>query len=265
MTKNIWQENKILPLEYLSIGRAAKLLSCEVDDIWHWSEQGIIRLCVNIPWGPVVGVVRFRVDTPSKEFIEAFNERRELDLGLGESIANFIPESPEETTIKTEIYSGSKLFAGPHDGYFNTQAILCGLWAVPEISRSVIPRLLFPVSCHEWVKDLCVTIPKPPISKESDLLLTGAELERIHGIIHDKPSPINSLQKNSERESASLKMALVLLLKNAGVNVSSPSAVASNLDAIAEKHGYSIKHSPATTSRWCDSGEASLLGKRSKN
>ncbi|MFM4975120.1 MULTISPECIES: hypothetical protein [Aeromonas] len=37
----------LLPLEYCSIDRAARLLDCEVEDILHWGAEGLITLMVN--------------------------------------------------------------------------------------------------------------------------------------------------------------------------------------------------------------------------
>ncbi|WP_370976635.1 hypothetical protein [Enterobacter roggenkampii] len=37
--RSIWQDAGIPPLDYCTIERASKLLSCEIDDIWHWRER----------------------------------------------------------------------------------------------------------------------------------------------------------------------------------------------------------------------------------
>lgn len=37
----------LLPLEYCPIGRAAKMLECETEDIFHWAEIGAVTLSVN--------------------------------------------------------------------------------------------------------------------------------------------------------------------------------------------------------------------------
>lgn len=38
---------KLLPLEYCSLDRAARLLGCEVQDLLHWGSIGAIKLCLN--------------------------------------------------------------------------------------------------------------------------------------------------------------------------------------------------------------------------
>lgn len=39
----------LLPLEYCTVSRAAKMLDCEVDDLYHWAEIGAITLNVMLP------------------------------------------------------------------------------------------------------------------------------------------------------------------------------------------------------------------------
>lgn len=39
----------LLPLEYCTVSRAAKMLDCEVDDFYHWAEIGAITLNVMLP------------------------------------------------------------------------------------------------------------------------------------------------------------------------------------------------------------------------
>jgi hypothetical protein len=38
----------LLPLEYCTIERAAKLLECETDDLWHWEEIGAIKFWTHL-------------------------------------------------------------------------------------------------------------------------------------------------------------------------------------------------------------------------
>ncbi len=46
MSKSIWQQNGILPIEFCSIHRAAEILKCRIDDLLHLGEIGAIELCV---------------------------------------------------------------------------------------------------------------------------------------------------------------------------------------------------------------------------
>jgi len=52
----------LLPLEYCSIERAARLLECEADDIWHWAEIGAVTLSVNAKFDSV----SFKVDNDTR-------------------------------------------------------------------------------------------------------------------------------------------------------------------------------------------------------
>lgn len=36
VSENVWEKNKIPPLEFCSIERAAQLLDCQINDIYHW-------------------------------------------------------------------------------------------------------------------------------------------------------------------------------------------------------------------------------------
>lgn len=46
--ETVWMRNKIAPLEYCSLERASRLLGCEVDDLWHWQDIGMIKFAVNL-------------------------------------------------------------------------------------------------------------------------------------------------------------------------------------------------------------------------
>lgn len=41
--------NPLLPLEYCKLGRAARMLGCEVEDLIHWGAIGAIKLCLRNP------------------------------------------------------------------------------------------------------------------------------------------------------------------------------------------------------------------------
>ncbi|OOF28915.1 hypothetical protein [Salinivibrio sp. IB872] len=48
----------LLPLEYCSVARAARLLGCEVEDIYHWREIGAIKLCAVLNEEPCKAFVK---------------------------------------------------------------------------------------------------------------------------------------------------------------------------------------------------------------
>ncbi|HCD2175496.1 TPA: hypothetical protein NBJ32_003472, partial [Klebsiella pneumoniae] len=48
LSKSIWEEKEMPPLEYCSIIRAANLLNCKEEDFLHWHDEGLITLSVNL-------------------------------------------------------------------------------------------------------------------------------------------------------------------------------------------------------------------------
>lgn len=79
--KNIWAFNKMPPLEYCSISRAAKLLNCEVEDLLHWHDVGVINLSIKIQ--EIKGTLKIKVannstkENPLKLYLDGtltFNE-----------------------------------------------------------------------------------------------------------------------------------------------------------------------------------------------
>ncbi|WP_196207488.1 hypothetical protein [Citrobacter sp. Res13-Sevr-PEB04-36] len=63
--KNIWALNKMPPLEYCSISRAAKLLNCEIEDFLHWHDVGVISLCINLQ--KTKGTLKINVENQNLE------------------------------------------------------------------------------------------------------------------------------------------------------------------------------------------------------
>ncbi|MGN5101316.1 hypothetical protein [Aeromonas veronii] len=61
----------LLPLEYCSIDRAARLLDCEVEDILHWGTVQEIELMLNLDqWAePVYGEIVLEKHTPLEQFV----------------------------------------------------------------------------------------------------------------------------------------------------------------------------------------------------
>lgn len=49
MAENNQKIPPLLPLEYCTVERAARLLGCEVEDIYHWQEIGAIKTWLNCP------------------------------------------------------------------------------------------------------------------------------------------------------------------------------------------------------------------------
>nr|EAV8711703.1 hypothetical protein [Salmonella enterica] len=63
--KNIWALNKMPPLEYCSLSRAAKLLNCEIEDFLHWHDVGSITLCINLQ--EIKGTLKIKIDNKNAD------------------------------------------------------------------------------------------------------------------------------------------------------------------------------------------------------
>ncbi|AMR39173.1 hypothetical protein LG71_25745 [Pluralibacter gergoviae] len=46
--ETIWQKNNMPPLEFCTLERASRLLGCEVDDLWHWQDIGVLRFSTKL-------------------------------------------------------------------------------------------------------------------------------------------------------------------------------------------------------------------------
>ncbi|WP_337263265.1 MULTISPECIES: hypothetical protein [unclassified Serratia (in: enterobacteria)] len=82
--ETIWKKNKIAPLEYCSLERAARLLGCEVEDILHWQETNKIRIAERIT-GEFTGFYRFDLPLAPNVTTEKVNQhvyKRMLSIGI---------------------------------------------------------------------------------------------------------------------------------------------------------------------------------------
>ncbi|HDO1358309.1 TPA: hypothetical protein P2Q89_003827 [Aeromonas veronii] len=97
----------IIPLEYCTIDRAARLLDCEVEDLIHWGSIGAVKLFILFD----------AVDLKTYEVLFPVGQVGNLDLDHG---ASFI-EVDKEKRITTPSL-GTKNFQG--------RAIISGFWSV---------------------------------------------------------------------------------------------------------------------------------------
>ncbi|MEZ8127958.1 hypothetical protein [Enterovibrio norvegicus] len=110
----------LLPLEYCTVERAARLLGCEIEDIYHWQEIGAIELCVKLeddpckaiirpitlmPWGegipPLTELIRFRVIHGDKFAFCSDNDWKMLTRDEGII-------GPDFTSEVSELYGGGQ-------------------------------------------------------------------------------------------------------------------------------------------------------------
>ncbi|HGS7149082.1 TPA: hypothetical protein ACMEXM_001498 [Klebsiella variicola subsp. variicola] len=78
--ETIWTEKKIPPMEYMTLERASSLLSCEIDDFWHWHEIGAIKLAMRLTGGSFSGRVRPKRSGDKESIAEDMrvNEKSEI-------------------------------------------------------------------------------------------------------------------------------------------------------------------------------------------
>ncbi|EOZ7492517.1 MULTISPECIES: hypothetical protein [Enterobacter cloacae complex] len=129
--KNIWKRNGLAPLEYCPISRAAKILECETDDIFHWCYTGKINLCINFQ-------MLYYFYTP---FLKS-------DGNVFEQVQSLNSELTTSEDNKSYIYSDkfkSGRFHIPDnfhfvetDEYYLVQAYLRGIWPVDRNILSAI-------------------------------------------------------------------------------------------------------------------------------
>ncbi|QYM92791.1 hypothetical protein [Dickeya zeae] len=81
----------VIPFEYATIARATRFFGCEVEDIFHWNEIGLIKL--SLSFDDFNGTL-LSIDNESFEFAPEFNGSAvdEVELDYRDSISSFVCE-----------------------------------------------------------------------------------------------------------------------------------------------------------------------------
>lgn len=114
-SKQTESDNKpLLPLEYCSPERAAKLLGCEVEDIYHWADVGAINLYAQFRDRDISDGETYLVgEVYSNEDLITYEERRDIEWEYdGNTYVKSMvvsEEGPINVTPKV-LYSNAKLF-----------------------------------------------------------------------------------------------------------------------------------------------------------
>ncbi len=114
-SKQTESDNKpLLPLEYCSPERAAKLLGCEVEDIYHWADVGAINLYAQFRDRDISDGETYLVgEVYSNEDLITYEERRDIEWEYdGNTYVKSMvvsEEGPINVTPKV-LYSKAKLF-----------------------------------------------------------------------------------------------------------------------------------------------------------
>lgn len=169
----------LLPLEYCRIDRAARLLGCEVEDLYHWATERKIRLYVNFGFLGMGAVIPVSKDEPISY------SSRHIVNSLA-SYSAFEPHPFQDENIQGE---GDEL----HDdhGMINSvDALLFGLWVVhPKGIQEIY--LGFDDVPHSWrwivasaAEDGKMVVAQFEDEEYPDLWVMGGDLRKLHEHIH---------------------------------------------------------------------------------
>jgi len=200
----------LLPLEYCSLARAARMLECETDDLLHWAEIKSIDLWLKLD-EENCGVICFGEDV-FQDLIKLRDDSNQADVsGLVDITAGLSTFFIESEYFEDQEFVNFKDDEGEIGDYLPSieVTIMCGLWAVEFtdiVQRSnktegyFIPSVLYsdPTIDQRFIIDLDSEMR----FNLADLLITRAELERLHASI-SSGIPLKSRYNDSEIEKIS--------------------------------------------------------------
>jgi hypothetical protein len=200
----------LLPLEYCSLARAARMLECETDDLLHWAEIKSIDLWLKLD-EENCGVICFGEDV-FQDLIKLRDNSNQADVsGLVDITAGLSTFFIESEYFEDQEFVNFKDDEGEIGDYLPSieVTIMCGLWAVEFtdiVQRSnktegyFIPSVLYsdPTIDQRFIIDLDSEMR----FNLADLLITRAELERLHASI-SSGIPLKSRYNDSEIEKIS--------------------------------------------------------------
>lgn len=199
----------LLPLEYCRIDRAARMLDCEVDDIFHWQEVGAISLFTKLD--NVEGklfVMDFKLD--SKEDLDLYLESclysSDEIVFFNNGYSRFeVDHFPSETS-KPYVQQGKSIFLGdtPLDELV-ISGYMSGLWRLVTLSVKEIFN-----SEHQFLElegsflspdaeqPIGVFISMPTIDvMKGDLWITRPDIEKLYESI-TTGEPLTNIHNNTE-------------------------------------------------------------------
>ncbi|EPR8383744.1 hypothetical protein R0E42_005559 [Klebsiella variicola] len=114
------KKTKYLPLEFCHVDKAASMLGCGIDDIFHWAEVGAIRLSIRLEYFPSFLSFKSLTEISSQNLFDSLlTSENEVRLSGSRRVTYFYPDR-----LETEIYrDDSKLYV---------KGWACGLWAIPK-------------------------------------------------------------------------------------------------------------------------------------
>lgn len=200
----------LLPLEYCSLARAARMLECETDDLLHWAEIKSIDLWLKLD-EENCGIICFGEDV-FQDLIKLRDDSNQADVnGLVDITAGLSTFFIDSEYFEDQEFVNFKDDEGEIGDYLPSieVTIMCGLWVVEFtdiIQRSnktegyFIPSVLYsdPTIDQRFIIDLDSEMR----FNLADLLITRAELERLHASI-SSGIPLKSRYNDSEIEKIS--------------------------------------------------------------
>jgi hypothetical protein len=200
----------LLPVEYCRLDRAARMLECETEDLLHWAEIKSIDLWLKLD-EENCGVIFFGEDV-FQNLVKLRDNSNQADVSglvdITAGLSTFFIESEYFEDQELENFKDDEGEIGDCLPSIEV-TIMCGLWAVEFtdiVQRSnktegyFIPNVLYsdPTVDQRFIIDLDSEMR----FNLADLLITRAELERLHASI-SSGIPLKSRYNDSEIEKIS--------------------------------------------------------------
>ena len=132
---NVWERNSIPVMEFCSLKRAAELLNCQIDDLIHFAQIGIIEFCLELN-GFEAALMMMRKGGDFKDW-ENMYPPRVLNYSNKSALSHFIPKAKFDID-----YTEDKPVSPPKQIYHlenkpnikSPLILLSGLWSICVIS-----------------------------------------------------------------------------------------------------------------------------------
>ncbi|EKI2792409.1 hypothetical protein [Escherichia coli] len=193
INETIWQKKQLPPLEFCSLDRAAQILECEIDDLWHWQDINRINFATKIKNAYCEGYFGYRDFTWPKDedhidFISFLIKKEISSLGI------IIHEYSDE------IKENGVIFEAKVSGVFDIQETIVRNktismnTSIPLSRRTANPTFIF--SCHAKTSGNIKITP-------DSLLITREHIDNLYKSITNG-FPIYSINNTIKKENHKL-------------------------------------------------------------
>lgn len=194
----------LLPIEFCTIDRAARLLGCELEDIIHWVQISAIKLCVQVK---NANVSTFVSDFDLSKCEEVDSWHRAILSNWASVVARFEPNEHDSDHYGVETKISGFWTVQPWDVQIDGQ----GKWIQPEKFAYVVPYVdnSALTDCRSnFFVDLN-TIDNIDLN-EAELLIMRPDLVRLHkAITTGEPLP-NRFNDQSIKEEIEIRQRRLL-------------------------------------------------------